>query len=250
MSVNTPEELEALRRVGRVVASTMRAMARRLRPGMTTAELDEIGRAELERHGARSAPIATYAFPGATCISVTPEAAHGIPGPREIRAGDLVNIDVSAELDGFVADTGASFPVPPVSPAVQALCDATRRALDRALSVVKADAPLNRIGQAVQAEAERSGYTVVRNLCGHGVGRGLHEPPREVANYYDPSDRRLLTDGLVLTIEPFLSTGTDFVVEQDNGWTLTMPDGSLVAQYEHTVVVTPAGPIVLTVAEA
>ncbi len=249
MSIKTPQELEGLKRIGRIVASVMHEMAAAMEPGMTTADLDAIGREALARSGARSAPILTYGFPGATCISVNDEAAHGIPGKRVIRPGDLVNIDVSAELDGFFADTGASFPLDPVTPEMEALCAAGRRALDKGIAAVKAGGRISEIGRAVQKEAAGSGYGVVGNLGGHGVGRRLHEQPGDVLNYFDPRDRRKLTEGLVLTIEPFVLVSPEpvvQVVEKGDGWTLLTPNGGLVVQYEHTIVVRGNSAIIVT----
>ncbi len=246
MSIESEKDLEGLKRIGRIVALVLREMKEKLRPGMTTAELDDVGRACLERHSARSAPQLMYDFPAATCISVNDESAHGVPGDRVIREGDLVNVDVSAELDGYFADTGASVPVPPVPERTHELCEHARRALERSLVAVRAGKPINVIGRAIESEAKRGGFQVIRNLCGHGLGRSLHEYPGEVSSYYDRDDRRRLTSGMVLAIEPFLSTGATHVETAEDGWTEKTPDGSLTAQYEHTVVVTRRRPIVVT----
>lgn len=248
MSIESEQDLEGLKRSGRVVALTVLEMARHLKPGITTKELDDIGAAFLKKHGARSAPIMAYNFPGWTCISVNDEAAHGIPGDRVIQAGDLVNIDVSAELDGYVTDTGSTFAVPPVSPGKQKLMTCTKQALQNALSVARAGQSINAIGGAVEAQAKKCGFKVIRNLTGHGVGRHIHEEPRNVLNYYDNRDRRKLKEGMVLTIEPFLSTGAEAVITMRDGWTLKTPDGSLLAQYEHTIVITKGKPIIITAA--
>jgi len=172
MSIETEEELIELKRIGRIVARVLREMKEALRPGMTTQELDDIGGRALARFGAQPAPALTYRFPGATCISVNDEAAHGIPSDRVIRAGDLVNIDVSAELGGFFADNGASIPVPPIAEATQHLCLSNQRALRRALTTARAGRRFNRIGRAIEAQARHDGFKVIRNLCGHGLGRG------------------------------------------------------------------------------
>ena len=246
MSIESEEDLQGLKRIGRIVALVLKEMREKLRVGMTTQELDEIGRKRLEHHGARSAPHLMYEFPGATCISVNDESAHGIPGERVVQCGDLVNIDVSAELDGYFADTGASVPVEPVAEHTQKLCEYAKRALERAMTNARAGKPINQIGRAIESEARRGGFEVIRNLCGHGLGRSLHEYPTEVCGYYDRSDRRRLTSGLVIAIEPFLSTGATMVRTADDGWTEKTPDGSLTAQYEHTVVVTKRRPIVVT----
>jgi methionyl aminopeptidase len=246
MTIETEKELEGLKRIGRIVGLTLQEMGNSVRPGMTTLELDEIGARFMARHGARSAPQMTYDFPGATCISINEEVAHGIPGERLIAPGDLVNIDVSAELDGYVADTGGTFVVPPAAPQKLRLCHATKLALRDAMAQAVAGQPLSLIGLAVQKIAKQKGYKVIKNLGSHGVGRHLHEEPRFIAGYYDPHDRRKLWDGLVITIEPFLSTRTDHVEESGNGWTLVGPRGNLAAQYEHTVVITRGQPIAVT----
>lgn len=246
MTIETEEDLRGLKRVGRIVGLTLQEMGDKLRAGMTTLELDEIGARFMARHGARSAPQMTYDFPGATCISINEEVAHGIPGERVVAPGDLVNFDVSAELDGYVADTGGTFIVPPATPEKLRLCHAARLALRDGMAQAVAGKPLNGIGRAVQRIAKQKGFKVIKNLGSHGVGRQLHEEPRFIAGYFDPADRRLLSDGLVITIEPFLATRTDFVEEAGNGWTLKGPRGCLAAQYEHTVVITRGQPVAVT----
>ncbi|MCM2282042.1 MAG: type I methionyl aminopeptidase [Bdellovibrionaceae bacterium] len=246
MSIRTEDELAALKRIGRIVADCLRFMGSKLEPGMTTRELDDLGRDFLLDHGARSAPELVYEFPGATCISVNHEVAHGIPGERRIQAGDLVNIDVSAELDGFFGDTGGSFIVPPETKIKRRLCDATRRALDAAIRQATAGAPVNRIGKTIESEARAGGYTVIRNLGSHGVGRALHEEPKFIAGFYDPKDKRILKDGMVITIEPFLSTGASYVEDTGDGWTLATSSRYFSAQYEHSMVITKGQPIILT----
>jgi methionyl aminopeptidase len=203
MTVSSDDELTALKRIGQIVGDTLEAMRKAIEPGMTTLELDQVGREVMEAAGARSAPEMVYAFPGATCISVNEEIAHGIPGVRRITPGDLVNIDVSAEKDGYFADTGASFAVPPVTRAVERLCRDGRRAMWTGLRQVGTDKPLAGIGRAVGAFAQKNGYTLVRNLASHGVGLSLHEEPTEIATWPDASERRMMGDGLVFTVEPF-----------------------------------------------
>lgn len=249
MTIGNEDELEKLRHVGGVVARTLQAMGAALEPGMTTRELDQIGRALLEREGARSAPELTYGFPGATCISIGPDVAHGIPDDRKVKAGDLINIDVSAEIDGFFGDTGASFAVPPVKPRIERLCRDGRRAMWSGIRAVKAGGKLNEIGRAIEGFASKNGYSLIRNLASHGVGASLHEDPGEIPTWYEPRDNRRIHEGLVFTIEPFLSLGADWVEElSDDGWTLTPPGGQPTVQYEHTLVATSRGPVVLTLA--
>ena len=246
MTIGNEDELEQLRIVGRLVARTLAAMGEALEPGITTRELDQLGRALLERDGARSAPEVTYNFPGATCISIGPDVAHGIPGDAVVKAGDLINIDVSAEIDGFFGDTGASFAVPPTAPRIERLCRDGRRAMWSGIRAVKAGGRLNDVGRAIEGFARKNGYSLVRNLASHGVGRSLHDEPREIATWDDPSDTRRINEGLVFTIEPFLSLGADWVEERPDGWTLYPPGGEATVQYEHTLVATSRGPVVLT----
>jgi methionyl aminopeptidase len=245
MSIDNESDLRGLMAIGRIVGLILHDMASRVEPGMTTAQLDKIGAALLEKHGARSAPILAYKFPGHTCISINDEAAHGIPGSRVIQPGDLVNIDVSAEKNGYWADSGMSIPMPPVSAEKQRLIDATRRALDIAIENARAGVPINTIGRAVQRHAHQHGYEVIHELGGHGVGRHIHEKP-SIPNYFNRRARQQLKEGLVVTLEPFLTTGARHIKTMPDGWTLKTPDGSLAAQFEHTVVITEGRPILVT----
>jgi methionyl aminopeptidase len=246
MTIDGDDDVEGLRRIGRVVAEAREAMLAAVAPGVTTAELDAVGREVLRRHGARPAPP-TVGFPAATCVSVNDEAAHGIPSMfRRLAEGDLVNVDVSAELDGYWADTGASAPVGRVSALARRLLDATRLANRDGLAAASAGRPLRGVGRAVQRRARRHGFSVVANLAGHSTGGDLWEPPR-VPGVDVPGDTTTLWEGLVLAIEPFLSTGATYAVEADDGWTLRTP-GHLTAQVEHTIVVTRHAPLVLTAA--
>ncbi len=212
--------------------------------GVTTGDLDAVGREVLSRHGARPAPP-TVGFPAATCVSVNDEVAHGIPSDhRVVQRGDLVNVDVSAEVDGYWADTGASRAIGEVSAVAVRLLKATRQANRDALDVARAGRPVRHIGRAVERCARRSGFSVIRNLCGHGTGGALHESP-SVPGFEDRRDRTMLHEGMVLAVEPFLSTGAEHAVEAADGWTLRTP-GYLSAQFEHTIVVTKGAPLVLT----
>ena len=248
MTVNSPEDIEGLKRIGKIVALAIAEMKKHVKPGITTRELDEIGERFLRKHGAVSAPKKVYNFPGATCISVNQEVAHGIPGNRTIQPGDLINIDVSAELDGYFADSGHSFQVPPYDRKVVRLCRYTHRTMMNVITRLKAGVKINEIGRMIQTEARNGGYNVIKNLCSHGIGRSLHEEPQQILNFYDPHQKGELTEGLVITIEPFLSTGIDFVVEQPDGWTLKVPDNSFVAQHEHTIIITKDKPLIVTCA--
>ena len=240
------QDLEGLRAAGRAVAQTLAAMGAALTPGMTTAELDALGAKLLAEHGARSAPQRDYRFPGATCISLNEEAAHGIPGPRTLAPGDIVNIDVSAELDGYSGDPGATFLMPPAASAHEALLAATQAALEAAMAVAQPGALINEIGRAIESTARAAGFTTLRDLGSHGVGRKLHEAPRFIPNFFDPTDRRRLAEGMVITIEPFLSLASERCTTADDGWTLLSGPGNRSAQFEHTLVITAGGPEVMT----
>ena len=246
MTAETEEDVAALKRIGKIVSAVLQAMLDAAEPGMTTRELDALGKTLLERHGARSAPRLTYDFPGSTCISINEEAAHGIPGDRVIRPGDVLNVDVSAELGGYFADTGGTTIVPPTTPQKSRLCHATRTALDQAMQRARAGRPLNGIGAAIQRTAKTHGFKVIENLSSHGIGRALHEAPAQILGYFDPSDKRVLREGMVITIEPFLSTKSRFVNEASDGWTLVGVPGNLSAQHEHTLIITKGDPIVVT----
>ncbi len=246
MTADSEKDIQALKAIGRVCAETLRKMMSGVRAGMTTRELDEIGRAFLEAEGARSAPQVAYNFPGATCISVSPVIAHGIPNEHVLSEGELIHIDVSAELDGYYADTGASVIVSKRERNLERLLDATKATLTKALRAAKAGNPVNGIGRTVQNEAGKRGYNVIYDFTGHGIGRKLHENPKEILNYYNPDDHRILNEGLVLAIEPFLTTGIGRVVQEKDGWSLRTMDKTIAAQFEHTIVVTKNEPIILT----
>src|SRR5512132_1661930 len=246
MTADSAQDIKYLQAISHICAETLRKMMGLVRAGMTTRELDEIGRAFLEAEGARSAPQVMYNFPGATCISVSPVIAHGIPDDHELRDGELIHIDVSAALDGYYADTGASMIVSKRERHLEKLLDATKATLTRALHAAKAGNPLNGIGRTVQNEARRRGFNVIYDLTGHGIGHRLHESPQEILNFYNPEDRRILNDGLVLAIEPFLTTGVGRVITEKDGWALRTMDNAVAAQFEHTIIVTKNEPIILT----
>lgn len=246
MSISSQEDLQALLRIGKIVALALQEMRKGLRVGMTTAELDEVGAAVLKQHGARSAPQLVYNFPGATCISLNEVAAHGIPGDRTIKEGDLVKIDVSAELDGYFADAAVTALVPPVSPLKRKISNCAKSALQKAMAVAQTGRPLNVIGRSVEREVSAQNLALVRELCGHGVGRSIHEEPRFVLNYYDPRLTQRLTEGLVIAIEPHVTGKATHIFEEDDGWTLKTRNSSPVASFEHTVVITNGKPIIVT----
>jgi methionyl aminopeptidase len=248
MTVGSQKDIDGLKEIGKIVALTISEMKRHARVGMTTMELDDIGGRFLNSHGAVSAPKTIYNFPGNSCISINREVAHGIPGNRKIQPGDLINIDVSAERGGYFADAGHSFSMPPYNPSLMHLCQYTYNTMMKVISSLKHGVKLNEIGRIIQIEAEKGGYKVIKNLCSHGIGKSLHEAPKEIQPVYNKHDKRVLKEGLVITIEPFLSTGAGYVVEQPDGWTLCVPDNSFVAQQEHTIIITKNEPIIATVA--
>ncbi len=246
MTADSDKDIEALKEIGRICADTLRKMMAAARAGMTTRELDDIGRALLETQGARSAPEVAYKYPGATCISVSPVIAHGIPDEHVLADGELIHIDVSAELNGYFADTGASMWISRRTPEVHKLLEATRATLNKAIQAARAGRHLNEIGRTVQQEAHKRGYNVIYELTGHGIGHGLHEAPGEVWNFYNPRDHRILKDHVVLAIEPFLTTGQGRIREESDGWSLRTADNAIAAQFEHTIIVTKGEPIILT----
>jgi methionyl aminopeptidase len=246
MTLETPQDLHGVLTIGRIVGQTLRYMREQLRPGITTRELDELARRFLEQHRARSAPALTYNFPGTTCISVNDEATHGIPGDRLIQPGDIVKLDVSAERDGYYADAAITVAVPPVAPAHQRLCACAEAALYAGIDAAHAGQPLSAIGRATERIARQYGYHILRELHGHGVGRGLHEAPKDIPQYYAPSAKQRLAEGMVLTVEPHIAARSSRVIDQPDGWTISTRDRSPVAMYEHTIIVAKDRPIVVT----
>jgi methionyl aminopeptidase len=240
MTIETQNDIDKLKVIGKIVADTLKLMIKEAKVGMTTLELDNIGRAYLEKFNAKSAPKYTYNFPGTTCISINEDVAHGIPGTKILNDGDLINIDVSAELDGYFADTGGSFVLGKSNEVQKKVMKATREALNAAIAVATAGAPLNLIGKAIEKVARKHRLKIIENLGSHGVGRSLHEEPTFIAPYFDPNDRRILKEGQVIT------TVTTWVEESSDGWTLFGEKGNVAAQYEHSMIITKNRPIILT----
>lgn len=247
MSITKASELTGMQLASQAVAAALKEMTNYARPGMSTKELDEYGANVLAGFGARSAPYLTYGFPGWTCISVNHEFCHGIPSnERILTEGDLVNIDVSAELDGFWADNGASFVLGKDIHRHQQLVDASKKVLRKALSHIRGGVKIAEIGRMMEAEARKNGFKVIKNLGGHGVGRSLHEEPDELLNYKNRLDQRRFKKNSVVAIETFISTASTYAVELNDGWTMVGNRGGYMAQHEHTIVVTDGRPIILT----
>jgi methionyl aminopeptidase len=244
MSTDDPAEIEGLQAAGKAVAAVLRETRRHVRPGVTTKELDEVAERTMRVHGARSAPRLVYNFPGAICISVGDEAVHGIPGQRRLREGELVKLDVTAELNGFYADACRTVAVGKAKPSAVKLIGAAETGLKRGMAVATAGATVNDIGVAVQAEIEQRGFSVCAALTGHGIGRRIHEEPT-VFSIAQPGPSPVLTEGLVITIEPIIAAGDGEIVE-DGEWVVRTADGSLSAHAEHTIVITDGAPLVLT----
>jgi methionyl aminopeptidase len=247
MSISSQADLTGIKKISEVVGVTLKKMREFARPGMSTAVLDCYGATLLKQAGARSAPGITYGFPGATCISVNKEAAHGIPSEKLLlKEGDLINIDVSAELDGYFADNGGSFVLGPDIHNHKALIEASKQILYNAIHQIKGGVKIAEIGRLIETEAKYAGFNVIRNLVGHGIGRSLHEEPSEIPNFYDKFNTKRFRNNTVVAVETFISTRASYVYESSNGWTYTTRDGSFVAQHEHTIIVTDGEPVVLT----
>lgn len=247
MSISKESELTGMQEASRAVAATLRAMREHAKPGMTAKELDDFGGEMLNSLGAKSAPKLTYGFPGWTCISINNEVAHGVPSETKVlQEGDLVNIDVSAELNGFWSDNGGSFVLGEDIHGHNKLVNASKRILNKALSQIKGGVRIADIGRLIETEAKRSGYKVIRNLAGHGVGRSLHEEPHQILNYYDRYNTARFRKNSVVAIETFISTASTTTATERDGWTLVGSRGGYVAQHEHTIIVTDGKPVILT----
>lgn len=247
MSINNESDLLGMQKVSEAVAYTLKKMTEYAQPGMTTKELDEYGAQILTSLGAKSAPFSTYGFPGWACISVNHEFCHGIPSAKvKLKEGDLINIDVSAELNGFWADNGGSFVIGKDVNRHKKLVDASKEILIKTLKNISSGVKIAEIGYLMETEAKKRGFQVIRNLAGHGVGRGLHEQPDRLVNYKDKFDNRRFKKNSVVAIETFISTTSPFAVQLKDGWTMVGNKGGYMAQHEHTIVVTEGEPIILT----
>lgn len=247
MSITKEEELIGMQKASEAVAYTLKKMQEFATPGITTKDLDNYGAQILAGFGARSAPLLTYGFPGCTCISVNNEFCHGIPSDnRVINEGDLINIDVSAELNGYWSDNGCSFVIGKDINQHQKLVDASKEILHKAIYSIKGGVRIADIGHIIETEAKKRGYKVIKNLTGHGIGRNLHEEPGDIANYRDRFNLTRFRKNSVVAIETFISTTSTYADTLRDGWTMVGNKGGFMAQHEHTIVVTDGKPIVLT----
>ncbi|HEX7365737.1 MAG TPA: type I methionyl aminopeptidase [Pelobium sp.] len=247
MSITNEFELAGMKKASEAVAITLKEMRNFAKPGITTKELDNYGAAILNDFGAKSAPYLTYGFPGYTCISVNNEFCHGIPSnKRLLKEGDLINIDVSAELNGFWSDNGASFVIGEDINQHQNLIGASKQILHKAIHNIKGGVRIADIGFLIETEAKKRGYKVIKNLTGHGVGRSLHEEPHEIANFRDRFNLGRFRKNSVVAIETFISTTSTIAETLADKWTMVGNKGGFMAQHEHTIVVTDGKPIILT----
>lgn len=247
MSITTESELIGMKKISEVVATTLKLMREYAKVGMSTKELDEYGGQILKSYGAKSAPYETYGFPGYSCISVNEEAAHGIPSKKKIlKEGDLINIDVSAELNGFWSDNGGSFVIGKDIHNHQPLVDASKQILHKAIHNIKGGVKISEIGYLIETEAKKYGFKVIKNLAGHGVGRSLHEKPENILNYRVKTNQERFKKNTTVAIETFISTNSTIAVELKDGWTLVGNKGGYVTQHEHTILITDSSPIILT----
>lgn len=247
MSITKESELVGMQKVSEAVAYALNKMMNYAQPGMNTKELDDYGGKILSEFGAKSAPHLTYGFPGWTCISVDNEFCHGIPSKmRMLKEGDLINIDVSAELNGFWADNGSSFVIGQDINQHQNLVRASKEILQKAINNIKGGVRIAEIGYLIETEAKKRGYKVIKNLGGHGIGRSLHEQPDELLNFRNRFDQRRFKKNSVVAIETFISTTSTYTKELNDGWTLIGNKGGYMAQHEHTIVVTDGEPLILT----
>lgn len=243
--IKSAEELAIMREAGRITAAALRHVGEAVRPGVTTRELDQRAEAVIREAGALPAFKGYHGFPATLCTSVDGEVVHGIPGDRVLLEGQIVSVDCGAIVDGYYGDSAMTFAVGVVSPEARALMDATRESLAAGIARCIPGMRLHDISSAVQTVAEGAGFSVVREYVGHGIGRSMHEDP-QVPNYGRAGTGPTLKAGMVLAIEPMINAGRADVRSLDDGWTVVTEDGSLSAHFEHTVAVTDAGPMILT----
>ncbi len=238
-------EMETMHRACSIVVETLEILAENTKPGITTKELDQIAAENLRKRGAKSAFLGYHGFPATLCVSVNDEVVHGIPGKRVLNEGDIVGLDFGAIVDGYYGDAARTVAVGKISPEAQRLMKVTEESLHRAIEAAREGNRLGDIGHAVESHAVKHGYTVVRELSGHGIGRKLHEDP-QVPNYGPPGKRERVQAGMCLAIEPMVNAGKAATRTLDDKWTIVTEDRSLSAHYELTIAVTEHGPWVLS----
>ena len=246
ITIKAPQELDSMRRAGKIVGDVIDLLRAAVAPGMTTLDLDKIAYKEIPRQGAKPTFMGYQGFPASICTSVNEEIVHGIPGKRVLLEGDIVKVDVGATIEGFIGDAAVSLPVGDVTPEATALMDDTRISLEKGINAAQPGARVGDIGAAVQAYGESRGYGVVREFVGHGVGRFLHEDP-QVPNYGQAGMGPLLRVGMCIAIEPMFNLGDWHTKILDDEWTVITADGKLSAHFEHSIAITEDGPEILTV---
>lgn len=238
-------EIDIMREAGRIVARTHRELAKNIRPGITTQELDDIAERFIRKCGANPSFKGYGGFPGSICASVNEELVHGIPGKRVLKEGDIISLDIGAELDGFHGDSAWTYGVGKISNDNKRLLEVTEKSLFEGLAQAKPDARLSDISHAIQVCAEAAGFSIVREYVGHGVGRRLHEDP-QIPNYGPPGRGPRLKPGMVLAIEPMVNAGKRNVRTLVDNWTVITVDGSMCAHFEHTIAITEDGYEIMT----
>jgi methionyl aminopeptidase len=241
----TPEEIDKIAAAGAILVKTLSLVQGKIRPGVTTRELDAAAETFIRSQGATPAFKGYRGFPGSICTSPNSMVVHGIPGPYKLERGDVLSVDVGVVLDGWVADAARTFPVGPISPLGANLLRATEAALHDAVVQCRPGNRLGDVSHAVQNRVEAEGFSVVRSLVGHGIGRNMHEDP-QIPNFGDPGKGPRLEEGMVFAVEPMVTAGKHAVRVGDDGWAIYAQDGSLAAHFEFTIAVTGAGPRILT----
>jgi len=239
------EEIEIMARAGSVVARTLALLEEHVQPGITTGELDAVAEEFIRSHGGEPTFKGYKGYPAATCLSPNAMVVHGIPGTLRLDDGDVLSVDVGVTLDGFVADSAWTFPVGSISAEAQRLLDTCRAALEAGIEEARVGNAVSDISRAVQTVTEAAGFSVIRSLVGHGVGRSMHEDP-QVPNFVSSHRGAELREGMTIAIEPMITAGGPDVYIHDDEWSISTTDGSLAAHFEHTVAVTANGPRILT----
>nr|WP_236838785.1 type I methionyl aminopeptidase [Caldalkalibacillus salinus] len=245
MKLKSASEIDKMHQAGKLLAACHRELRQRIKPGVSTMELNDFVEQFLNKYGATPEQKGYMGYPYATCASVNDVICHGMPTPNKLTDGDIVTIDMVVNLDGWLADSAWSYPVGQINPEAQQLLQVTQEALNQGIGLAKVGNRIGDIAHAIQTFVEGQGYAVVKDFCGHGIGQEMHEDP-EVPHFGEPHQGPELEEGMVLTIEPMVNVGTDQLYIDDDGWTARTLDGQLSAQYEHTLAITHEGPVILT----